>query len=176
MKLNQIELAHLAAKLFPYVDRNDGVQDSVKLALQIWEESGKVLNPKPAPEGEPTHMDLADFLRSLMPKDSLAERVKVMRDFQKWFIRGGLNPTSKVEVYETNEHFAMERKMVNATDTVVTRLAETRMRTLRDNGVINAPEMRRLFKKWRGLRSKSPLIEKEEPKEISKPQKKLKKP
>jgi hypothetical protein len=176
MKPKQIELAHLATKLFPYVDRNDGVRDSVKLALEIWEESGNALNPKPALEVEPTHMKLEDFLRSVMPNNNSAKRAKVMRDFQKWFIRGGLDPTGEVEVMETNEIFATERKKVNATDTIVTRLAETRMKTLRENGVHDAPEMRSLFKKWRSLRPKTPPNKTEVPTEVVKPQKKPKNP
>jgi hypothetical protein len=176
MKLKQTELAHLAAKLFPYVDRKDGIQDSVKLALQIWEESGNALDPKPAPEVEPAHMGLDVFLRSVMPNDSVADRAKVMRDFQKWLIRGGLNPTGMVEIMETNEIFAAERKMVKATDAVVTRLAETRMETLRKCGVHNAPEMRSFFKKWRSLRPKTPSNKTEVPTKVVKPQKKPKKP
>jgi hypothetical protein len=176
MKLKQIELAQLAVKLFPYVDRRDGAQDSVKLALQIWEESGNVLNPKPAPEVEPTHMGLDDFLRSLMPKASLADRTKAMRDFVKWELRGGLNPTGMVEIMETNDIFATERKMVKATDAVVTRLAETRMETLRKSGVHNAPEMQSSFKKWRSLRPKTPSNKTEVPTKVVKPEKKPKKP
>jgi hypothetical protein len=99
-----------------------------------------------------------------------------MRDFQKWFIRGGLDPTGEVEVMETNEIFATERKKVNATDTIVTRLAETRMKTLRENGVHDAPEMRSLFKKWRSLRPKTPPNKTEVPTEVVKPQKKPKNP
>ena len=176
MKISQIDLAHLAAKLVPFVARKDCTKDSVKLALQIWEESGNALNSKPAPEVETTHMDFDDFLRSLTSNGSMADRVKALRDFYKWQIRGGLNPTEKVEVMEINEIFATERKMVKPTDAIVTRLAETRMQTLREDGVHDAPEMRSLFKKWRSLRRKTPPIETEEPAIGVNSQKKLKKP
>jgi hypothetical protein len=91
-----------------------------------------------------------------------------MRDFQKWLIRGGTNPTGEVEVMVMvmNEIFATERKKVKATDAIITRLAETRMKALRENGVHNAPEMRRLFKKWRSLRPKTPSNKTEVPTEV----------
>lgn len=146
MKPTQFELSTLAAAL---ATPTRSLTEAVEMAGDLWDAVGKSLSvPEPGPQ-DPTHLSLEVFLRKLQPKDSLADRTKEFRDFLRWQILGGFQPTGRIDAYLDNGFGGTALISVNATEKNILTAVVAQMEYYRQTGVYEVPKAELEFRAWK---------------------------